>query len=231
MSVGRSSCRWPAARDVSQAPHHTPASGPGGLVPRTAAASAPTTDSSGSWPFTGKPRSALFSTPRVNGHQRPRHPERVINYGLSRGVVQILGCLGCRRGSLGCRTRSRPRRSADRSCRRITSVSRSEHSTARREGRAVPTASSAPGRATDPVEDAAFTPASTSWRRRPAGSARVPPRRGGEGPVDPGQRSRRHREDGAGVVLGSPGWAPGRTVVWVSLRDATIGPGAFWHLS
>jgi LuxR family transcriptional regulator, maltose regulon positive regulatory protein len=39
---------------------------------------------------------------------------------------------------------------------------------------------------------------------------------------------------GTGKTVLASSWAsglgPGRSVVWVSLRDATIGPGAFWHL-
>jgi LuxR family maltose regulon positive regulatory protein len=39
---------------------------------------------------------------------------------------------------------------------------------------------------------------------------------------------------GTGKTVLVSSWAsglgPGRSVVWVSLRDATIGPGAFWHL-
>ena len=108
-------------------------------------------------------------------------------------------------------------------------MSRSVHSTVRRGRGAAPTTAAAAGRATDPVEAAAF---------------RLPPP-----PVGVVRRARLETLLDAGVggpltLVSAPAgtgktvlvssWAsglgPGKSVVWVSLRDATIGPGAFWHL-
>jgi len=105
-------------------------------------------------------------------------------------------------------------------------VSRPEHSAVRRAGRAAPTTAAAPGRATDPVEAAAF---------------RVPPQPAGvvrrarlETLLDAGARSLLtlvSAPAGTGKTVLVSSWASGlrtgRSVVWVSLRDATIGPRAF----
>jgi LuxR family maltose regulon positive regulatory protein len=86
-----------------------------------------------------------------------------------------------------------------------------------------------PGRVTDPVENAAFI-----LPPPPAGVVR----RGRlESLLDAGVRGPLtlvSAPAGTGktvlVSCWASGLATGRTVVWVSLRDATISPGGFWHL-
>jgi LuxR family transcriptional regulator, maltose regulon positive regulatory protein len=102
-------------------------------------------------------------------------------------------------------------------------VSRSQHGTVRR-GRAT-----ALGPATDPVEAAAF--------RVPPPPAGVVRRARLESLLDEGARGPLtlvSAPAGTGKTVLVSSWASGlgkgRTVVWVSLRDTTIGPGAFWHL-
>jgi LuxR family transcriptional regulator, maltose regulon positive regulatory protein len=109
------------------------------------------------------------------------------------------------------------------------SVSRSEHSRAQRGNGTARPAAALPSRVTDPVEAAAF-----SVPPRPAGVVR---RARLESLLDAGARGPLtlvSAPAGTGKTVLVSSWAAGlgsgRTVVWLSLRDATIGPGAFWHL-
>ena len=108
-------------------------------------------------------------------------------------------------------------------------MSRSEHSTVRGGRSVTRTVARAPGRATDPVEAAAFSmpapPAGVVRRARLESLLDA----GAQGPV-----TLVSAPAGTGKTVLVSSWAAGlgadRTVVWISLREATTGPGVFWDL-